>query len=257
MPHTESTTKDIRFLSDLPFVGRLFRIDTKTNGPEKPLVLHYAHFGKMKPHLAIVGLALLTGCATRQSTGPAFYRVALECPAAPRIGCGSAAKPILLELEKQGIREAWLNREGTVIAVVPGEKTERIVNRVLEAHEVEGKEVAAAERGAIAESFAARAGWLRGANVDMLSMEEAGIIAERILRRVNAKTSLAESQRTALREAFKKLIEARFIQKAGPSTQEEWREKTLEVAKPVLNGEQVVALEGALAQGFRPRAGEE
>ena len=216
-----------------------------------------AYSGKMKPHLVMVGLALLMGCASRQSTGPAFYRVALECPAAPKIGCGSAAKPILLELEKQGIREAWLNREGTVIAVMPGERSERIVTRVLEAHEVEGKEVAGAERGAIAQSFAARAGWLRGADVDMLSMEEAGIIAERILRRVNAKTPLAENQRTELRAAFKKLIEARFMQKVGPSSQEEWREKTLDLAKPVLSREQISALEDALAQGFRPRVGEE
>src|SRR5687768_6562465 len=48
-----------------------------------------------------------------------FYEVQLVCPAAPGIGCGSAAKPLLLELEaNRGVREAWLNRKGNIIAVV-------------------------------------------------------------------------------------------------------------------------------------------
>src|SRR5262245_49325427 len=47
------------------------------------------------------------------------FKVTLVCPAAPHIGCGSRAKPILLELEKQDtISEAWLNREGTLLALV-------------------------------------------------------------------------------------------------------------------------------------------
>src|SRR5207249_3818511 len=43
----------------------------------------------------------------------------LVCPAARHIGCGSAAKPLLLELERDAhVDEAWLNRAGTVVAVV-------------------------------------------------------------------------------------------------------------------------------------------
>ena len=40
--------------------------------------------------------------ATRQTLSPkqvSFYQVPLVCPAAPQIGCGSASKPLLLELE--------------------------------------------------------------------------------------------------------------------------------------------------------------
>src|SRR5688572_12608991 len=49
----------------------------------------------------------------------AFYNVPLRCPAAPEIGCGSRAKPVLLELERvPGINEAWLNRAGTIAAIV-------------------------------------------------------------------------------------------------------------------------------------------
>jgi hypothetical protein len=47
-----------------------------------------------------------------------FYAVELVCPAAHQIGCGSAAKPILLELERNAdVSGAWLNRAGTMMAV--------------------------------------------------------------------------------------------------------------------------------------------
>src|SRR5260370_41803978 len=46
-----------------------------------------------------------------------FYDVPLVCGAAPEIGCGSRAKPLLIDLEQQsGIKEAWLNRTGTIAA---------------------------------------------------------------------------------------------------------------------------------------------
>src|SRR5882724_5613524 len=48
-----------------------------------------------------------------------IFEAPLQCPAAPQIGCGSRAKPILLELERDSsVSEAWLNRAGTMIAVV-------------------------------------------------------------------------------------------------------------------------------------------
>lgn len=47
-----------------------------------------------------------------------FYQAPLVCPAAPEIGCGSASKPLLLELERSNVvSEAWLNRAGTIMAV--------------------------------------------------------------------------------------------------------------------------------------------
>src|SRR6516164_3603407 len=75
--------------------------------------------------------ALLAIAAENAETVPAdrisIFRVPLVCPAAPQIGCGSASKPILLDLEKQpGVLEAWLNRAGTRIAIVwkPGSDAE-------------------------------------------------------------------------------------------------------------------------------------
>src|ERR1041385_1399008 len=61
-----------------------------------------------------------------------IFRVSLQCPAAPQIGCGSASKPILLELERDpAVEQAWLNRAGTLMAVVwksqPNAQTQQAV----------------------------------------------------------------------------------------------------------------------------------
>src|SRR5437868_13769074 len=62
------------------------------------------------------------------------FKVPLVCPAAPQIGCGSASKPILLDLEKQpGVLEAWLNRAGTIIAIVWTSETNAETRRDLAA----------------------------------------------------------------------------------------------------------------------------
>src|SRR5882672_7314968 len=55
-----------------------------------------------------------------------FYEVPLVCPAAPEIGCGSRSKPILLQLERENtVAEAWLNRPGTILAIVWKPETNR------------------------------------------------------------------------------------------------------------------------------------
>jgi hypothetical protein len=60
-----------------------------------------------------------------------FYDVPLVCGAAPAIGCGSRAKPFLMDLEQRtAIKEAWLNRAGTIVAIVwsgPA-RTEAVLN---------------------------------------------------------------------------------------------------------------------------------
>jgi hypothetical protein len=57
----------------------------------------------------------------RRAAGPrlvSFFRVPLVCEAAAHIGCGTRARPILADVEGQpGVRGAWLNREGTILAI--------------------------------------------------------------------------------------------------------------------------------------------
>src|SRR6516162_7484498 len=110
----------------------------------------------------------------------AFYDVPLVCGAAPSIGCGSRAKPLLGDLERQvPIKEAWLNRTGTVVAIVwrgPAQM-EEVGRPVFERHDIQYTE--RSKDNLTTDSFRAEGAWLRGVEVDRLSREEAREIAER------------------------------------------------------------------------------
>src|SRR6266567_6560931 len=115
------------------------------------------------------------------------FKAPLVCPAAPQIGCGSASKPILLDLERQpGVLEAWLNRAGTMIAVVwkPDSDAETQRNVTAELKEDHATEIKRESRDEELKDFLSGKGWYRGADVNRLSEEEAGIIAARLVRRV-------------------------------------------------------------------------
>jgi hypothetical protein len=104
-----------------------------------------------------------------------FYDALLVCGAAPSIGCGSRAKPLLFDLEQHpAVKEAWLNRSGTTVVIVWSDQalTEQVSNPIFERHEIQY-----AERGDTG-SFLPEQGWLRGAEVDRLSLEEAQEITE-------------------------------------------------------------------------------
>jgi len=114
-------------------------------------------------------------------TSVTFYKVPLVCNAAPAIGCGSRSKPVLLELEKSpSIREAWLNRPGTVIAIVWQDKaqTETVVKPIFEEKNVSFTELEDKDAAPYKGTFHNANLWYRGADVDMLSREEAATIAE-------------------------------------------------------------------------------
>jgi hypothetical protein len=106
-----------------------------------------------------------------------FYDVPLVCDAAPAIGCGSRAKPLLMDLEQRSaIKEAWLNRAGTIVAIVWSgtARSGEVAIAVFERHEIQYRE----RRGDRETSFRIDGSWFRGAEVDRLTLEEAQEIAE-------------------------------------------------------------------------------
>src|ERR671918_499108 len=141
-----------------------------------------------------------------------IFKVSLQCPAAPQIGCGSASKPILLELERDpAVEQAWLNRAGTLIAVVwksrpHGQAQQDLASRLRSAgccaKDAAISEVQGEARDQALKEFQSGHGWYRGAEVDRLSEEEAGIIAARLVRRVEAKTTLPEIKTERLRRVL-------------------------------------------------------
>ncbi|MEQ9466026.1 MAG: cation transporter, partial [Ekhidna sp.] len=142
---------------------------------------------------------------TTDNGNVSFYKVPLVCNAAPTIGCGSRAKPVLNDFENsESVDEAWLNRAGTVIAVVwsePDFMTRRnLINQVFTKHKVNASELLMDGYAENLESFQAKSDWLKGSDVDKLSKEEAGIIADQILVSIKKKSSLSASDEAKLKD---------------------------------------------------------
>ncbi len=177
---------------------------------------------------AFLTAALLLGPAmTWAQRAPAdqvnFYEVPLRCPASRNLGCGSAAKPILLALEKKGtIQEAWLDHQGVTLAIVwkkgitPVERAAEIRSEAEEWH-ISLHELTGSLRDAILSSFMSDKAWYRGAEVDQLSAEEANIIVDRWIRRAATKVPAIAGKSESLKPALAKVIRDRFTGKdAGP-----------------------------------------
>src|SRR5437879_1502067 len=187
------------------------------------------------------------------------FKAPLVCPAAPQIGCGSASKPILLDLERQpGVLEAWLNRAGTIIAVVwkaesDAETRSKVATGLKEdrATELQGD-----SRDKAVQDFLSGKGWYHGADVDRLSEEEADIIAARLVRWVRTKTVLANDKAEGLRHTFSDTLRKDLTGKStGPNRLED-------IARDYLDEEQIKILkdeikdEGAIENGERPAPNE-
>jgi len=188
-----------------------------------------------------------------------LFKVPLQCPAAPQIGCGGASKPILLQLERErGVIEAWLNRARTRIAVVwKPESDVRMRRNVAEKlKEDDATEIQGKLRDESLKDFLSGKGWYRGADVNRLSEEEAGIIAARLVHWVQAKTTLgnekAEGLRLALTNTLRKDLTGETV---GPNHLED-------VAREYLDQEQIKILkeaikdEAAIENGERPMPNE-
>jgi copper chaperone CopZ len=180
-----------------------------------------------------------------------LFKVSLECPAAPKIGCGTASKPILLQLEQEaGVAEAWLNRAGTQIAVVWKPESAAAARRNVAAKLTDdAREIQGEPRDEALKSFLSGKGWYHGADADRLSEEEAGIIAARLIRRVQAKTPLqkdkAEGLKLALTQNFSKSI-------TGDQQNACRLDDIAGIASKYLNQDQLKIFKEAVQSGVRP-----
>lgn len=192
---------------------------------------------------------LLSACASDyKSDQVSFYDVPLVCGASSSIGCGSRSKPLLMELEQNNqIKEAWLNRGGTVIAIVwennANETKVRIgaVKPLFTKYEVPFNEMKKkSDRTAQLETFGQNGKWYKGTNVDELSIEEAGIIAEKIVSTYFNAKIITEDQAKGIRadiEAYFKteLIKVRSKENLySDNTQAEWQKAIVEIGEKYL-----------------------
>ncbi len=222
----------------------------------------------MKIRTTIMALGSLLSLARAESTDTAispdritFYEVPLACPAAPEIGCGSRSKPILLQLERENsVAEAWLNRPGTLMAIVWKPEAKRkdrnaAFKAVSKKEELKARELSGAARKKALKEFAARDGWHRGSDVDRLSEEEAGIIAARLVGRIQAKVSVSEEKAKAIRSEFTGIFKRRFLGTQEPD-ELDTEEHLLNVLRSHLDEKDVALLKETLPRSLRPLPGE-
>jgi hypothetical protein len=219
----------------------------------------------MKTHLVLMSALLYAILASAAENAAAatpdrisVFKVPLVCPAAPQIGCGSASKPILLDLERQpGVLEAWLNRAGTIISVVwkPDSDAEIRRNVTAELKEDHATELEGKSREDAVKDFLSGKGWYRGADVDRLSEEEADIIAARLVRWVQ-RSALTRDKAEGLQRTFSDILRKDLTGKStGPNRLED-------VARQYLDQEQIKILkdaikdEVAIENGQRPAPNE-
>lgn len=207
---------------------------------------------------------------TINSSEVTFYRVPLVCRAAPQIGCGRRSKPILFSLEENSdVREAWLNREGTILAVVwkhnsDASKRDEIASSIFKKHNLRVERVKGRNHERFFEGFREGKGWYRGSEVNRLSEEEADVIADRLTRSIASKVSLPDDKTKLLKsdiaQVFKnRLIEDKALAGIGKNTEkrrqykQNLEEALLEVGNKHLDENGLRAMKESFSTMYRPQ----
>jgi len=175
---------------------------------------------------------------------PSFYRVPLVCNAAP-FGCGSRSKPVLLDLEKsEAVKEAWLNRVGTVIAVVwqegiSIEDKSALAEKVFKERNVNAESISGEDFDIQLASFSAREDWYQGAEVDQLTIEESALITEEIMSRLNLDEIIPVDKVAPMQQELnnyieKSLLEVTSADQLNRSFYNEWEKETFRLGEEYL-----------------------
>jgi hypothetical protein len=161
-------------------------------------------------------------------------------------------------LEKQpGVIEAWLNRAGTRMAIVWKADSDAETRRKVAAGLREGRatELDGKQRDETVSDFLSGKGWYRGADVDRLSEEEAGVIAARWVRRVQTKTTLSKDKAEGLQAALADALRKELTGKDGGPNDKKLSIE--DVGGSYLDPAQMKILKDATNKGVRSLPGDE
>ena len=191
-----------------------------------------------------------------------LFEVPLECGAAEGLGCGSAAKPILSELDRNsGIAEARINPSGTVLAVVwknPNDRSDRAVETLFEKHKLAAAVLRGPAREKALREFQSEQ-WFGAADVDRLSEHEARVIAARLVNRARGHFDLAPNRISALTEDLA-VVFARHLtvrDEECDSRRDVIEDELAKAASKYLNPRQLAELRKAGEQGIQALPGED
>ncbi len=169
---------------------------------------------------------------TAQNEIISFYNVPLVCSAAPDIGCGSRAKPALLEMENNpSIKEAWLNKQGTVYAIVWKEKeqTSSVAKPIFEENKISFTQISEKTSASYLENFRKENFWYRSSDVDKLSIQEASEIANRYVSLALEKNWITTEEANAIKpdveNYFKtELVKVRTVEELYSDSENKFRQ---------------------------------
>lgn len=167
--------------------------------------------------ITIIASLVLTGYSLAQPVNKeffVFFETQLVCGAKETIGCGSRAKPLLLDFEASEIAsEAWLNREGTIVAIVlkkpylPIRQLLQKAKAIFDRHDLTWKPIQGGPRyQELAADLRKQGRWYRGAAVDSLSWEEAAWITEGALQYLDGFEKMRQDSATALRQQIASFV---------------------------------------------------
>ncbi len=187
-----------------------------------------------------------------------FFKVPLECSAAADLGCGSAAKPILRQLEQDDrVASAKINHPGTVLAVAwkEAKQARSGIPFVMSAFEKNDSEALTLQGPAREKALKDYRGgqWYGPAEVDRLSEHEAEVIASRLVTR--ARLGLASEVESALTRDLSSVF-ARHLTSDSPSDRAIVEDELAKASGKYLNPTQMDQLRKAGEQGVRALPGE-
>ncbi len=187
-----------------------------------------------------------------------FFKVPLECGAAVDLGCGSAAKPILRQLEQDDrVASAKINHPGTVLAVAWKEAKQAPsgIPFVVGAFEKIDSEAVTLEGPAREKALKDYRGgeWYGPAEVDRLSGREAEVIASRLVTR--ARLGLAPDVESALTRDLSAVF-VRHLTSDSPSDRAIVEDELVKAAGKYLNAAQMEQLRRSGDQGIKALPGE-
>lgn len=202
----------------------------------------------------ILPIALLVGSAFAAET-VAFYDIALTCPSAPKLGCGSRAKRVLATLTADPrVAEAWVNEAGTRLALrwtqPAAALTPDQLNDILGPHGLAVNAIDDKTRTELSASFGTNRGWFDSRTIDELSRKESAVIAERLVRRLAKRVRVTDTQSASLVKAIMSSCWDR-----GGCQVEQDIESIAQQAK--LDRAGADALREVIALGYRPLENEE
>lgn len=175
-----------------------------------------------------------------------FYRTPLVCGADESIGCGARSKPLLRDLESSSmVKEAWLNRAGTIIAVVwesdLAVKRRTEVKLIFSKHTISSVLLESKKTvRLLLKDFRQSGKWYRGSAVDSLSLVEAATMTSGIMSRLkdldkHSSDTIALLQRDLAQYIGSELIGLQDISELEePSKRSHWRQSIIGICEHYL-----------------------